>query len=150
MPHPYTRRQVLQGAGAALLSLGLLGPRLAIAEEGEAEAGWALEPARAATMTALVAALTLGPAAGVEPDAHAADFATFYATASPPFRELADGALDRLAPLTGMSVAEGYAALKDMTLDPTRQLDVADGLTLANLTFEAHERHEAGYFLATE
>ena len=148
MPHPCTRRQVLQGAGVALLSLGLLGPRLAIAEEGEA--GWALEPARAATMTALVTALTLGPAAGVDPDVYAADFATFYGAASPPFRELADGALDRLAPLTSMSVAAGYAALKDMTLDPARQLDVADGLTLANLTFEAGERHEAGYFLATE
>jgi hypothetical protein len=49
-----------------------------------------------------------------------------------------------------MDAHAGIATLKDMTLDPARQLDAADGLAIAGLTFGSHELHEAGYFLATE
>ena len=142
-----TRRQALQGAGAALLGLVLLGPRAALAEQGR---GLALDSKRAATMTALVTALTLGPAAGVDPETYTADFGAYYAAGSAPFRELADGALDRLAPLADIDAAAGYAALKDMTLDPARRLDAADGLMLAGLSFENDGSRQAGYFLATE
>ena len=136
MADPCTRRQALQGAGVALLSLGVFGPRLAIAEEGEAEADGALRARarRHGDSTRRSSHARAGCWRG--PGRLRGAFTTFYGTAGPPFRELADDALDRLAPLTGMSSEAGYAALKDMTLDPTRQLHVADGLTLANLTFE--------------
>ena len=77
-PHCCTRRQALQGAGAALLGVALLGPQAAIAD---GDLGPELDPARAATIAALVTALTLGPAAGVDADAYTTDFAAFYAQA---------------------------------------------------------------------
>jgi hypothetical protein len=130
-----------------LVGYAVLGPRVVLADDGDH--GVELDPARAATMTALVAALAAGPAAGVDPDAYTADFAAFYAASEPPFRGLADGALDRLAPLAEMGPVAGLAALEAMTFDPARRLDVADGLTLAGLTFGSEERGEAGYVLAT-
>jgi hypothetical protein len=145
--HSCTRRQALLGAGAALFGIVLLGPRVAVA--GEPNPAMALDPVRAATMTALIAALAVGPAAGVDPEAYAADFAAFYAASEPPFRGLADGALDRLTALTSMDPDAGLGALKAMAFDPARRLDVADGLTLAGLTFGDGERSRDGYFLAT-
>jgi hypothetical protein len=146
--HCYTRRRALQGAGAAFIGLALFGPRIAAADV--IEHGTDLAPARAATLTAIVAALALGPAAGVDPDAYTTDFAVYYAAGEPAFRELAEGALDHLAPLASMEPETGLATLKAMTFDPASQLDVADGLMLAGLTFGLEQRGGAGYFLATE
>ena len=146
--HRCTRREALQGAGAALAGFALLGPREAAAEE--VRAGLELDAARAATMTALVAALAVGPARGIDPEAYTADFAAFSAAGEPPVRALAEGALDRLRPLAAMNPEAGLAALTAMAFDPARRLDVADGLALAGLTFDGRERGGADYFLATD
>jgi hypothetical protein len=145
--HCYTRRRALQGAAAAFVGVALFGPRIADADAIEQETD--LAPARAATLTALVAALALGPAAGVDPVAYTTDFAAYYVTSEPDFRELADCALDHLEPLAAMEPSAGFAALKAMTFDPACRLDVADGLMLAGITFGREQRDGAGYFLAT-
>src|SRR4051794_21943382 len=107
--HRCTRREALHGAGAALAGFALLGPREAVAED--VRAGLGLDSARAATMTALVAALAVGPARGVDPEAYTADFAAFYAASEPPVRALAEGALDRLQSLAAMDPDAGLATL---------------------------------------
>ena len=141
----YTRRRALQGAGAAFVALALFGPRIADAEVVEPDT--ILAPARAATLTALVAALALGPAAGVDPDAYTPEFAAYYTAGEPAFRELADSALDRLAGLAAVEPVAGLEALKAMAFDPTRRLDLADGLALAGLQFGRADGREPGYYL---
>jgi hypothetical protein len=142
-----TRRSALQGAGAAFVALALFGPRIADAEV--VEHGTDLAPTRAATLTALVAALALGPAAGVDPDAYTTEFAAYYATAEPAFRKLARGTLDRLAGLAAMEPVDGLAALKTMAFDPARRLELADGLALAGLAFGRADGRGPGYYLTT-
>ena len=83
--HCCTRRRALQGAAAAFVGLALFGPRTADADV--IEHGMDLAPARAATLTALVAALALGPADGVDPVAYTTDFTAYYVTSEPEFRE---------------------------------------------------------------
>jgi hypothetical protein len=145
-PHGLTRREALQGAGASLLGLVLAGPASAYADDGT---GAGLDPAHAATLTAVVAALAQGPAAGVDPDAYTAGFTAFYRDSEPAFQHHAALALERLAPLAAMDAASAYAELQIMTLDPGRQLDAADALTLGGLSFEADDLRQAGYYLVT-
>ena len=65
-----TRRRMLEGTGAALLGAGLLG----VTARHAAANDTALDPTRAAALTALLAALAHGPAPALDTAAYADDW----------------------------------------------------------------------------
>jgi hypothetical protein len=146
--HRITRRRMLQSAGAALLGAGLLG----IAAKQAAADDTALDPTRAAVLTALLAALALGPAPALDTAAYADDFDAYYATAHEPFRRYVDDGLDALGAETAFMVAEPADAatlMQDWAAEPDRQLLVSRALELGSLTFEESELKMAGLALVT-
>src|SRR4051794_8191641 len=146
--HRMTRRRMLQGTGAALLGAGLLG---VVAKQAAADDS-ALDPTRAAALTALLAALACGPAPTLDTAAYADDFDAYYATAHVPFRRYVDDGLDAPGAETAFMVADpadAVALMQDWALDPDRQLLVSRALELGSLTFEESELKQAGLALVT-
>src|SRR5687767_6514710 len=90
--HRITRRRMLQGTGAALLGAGLFGTA---ARQASADPA-ALDPSRAAALTALLAALASGPAPELDTAGYADDFGAYYAEAHAPFRRYVEDGLDEL------------------------------------------------------
>ena len=143
-----TRRRMLQGTGAALLGVGLLGvaARQAVADDT------ALDPTRAAALTALLAALAYGPAPGLDTVAYADDFDAYYAVAHEPFRRYADDGLDALGAETAFMIAtpaEGAALMQGWAAEPGHQLLVSRALELGSLSFQEDELRTAGLALVT-
>jgi hypothetical protein len=144
-----TRRQALGMAAGAALAAGFAARRVPVAGAD------ALDPAvaRAATLAGILAALSVGPAAGRPAGALAAyrdEFWAYHAAADPPFRTWADGALDRVAAagdLAAMTPEAAYATLQAWAADPARQGVAADALELASLTFVEDELRQPGYAL---
>jgi hypothetical protein len=146
--HRYTRRRMLQGTGAALLGAGLLG----VAARQAAADATALDPARAAALTALLAALANGPAPELDTAAYADDLGAYYAEAHAPFRRYVDDGLDALGAETAFMVAppdEAAALMQRWAAEPGRQLLVSRALELGSLTFREDEFKTAGLALVT-
>ena len=146
--HRITRRRMLQGTGAALLGAGLLGVS---ARQARADST-ALDPARAAALTALLAALATGPAPELDAAAYADGFDAYYAAADAPFRSYVDDGLDALGAETAFMAApptEAAALMHGWVAEPNRQLLVARALELGSLTFEEDELKTAGLALVT-
>ena len=146
--HRMTRRRMLQGSGAALLGAGLLG-----VAAGQARADLtALDPARAAALTALLAALAHGPAPELDTAAYADGFDAYYAAANAPLRRYVDDGLDALGAETAFMTApptEAAALIEGWAAEPDRQLLVSRALELGSLTFEEDELKTAGLALVT-
>jgi len=143
-----TRRRMLQGTGGALLGAVLLG----VAARQAAADDTALDPVRAAALTALLAALALGPAPELDTVAYADDFDAYYAVAHEPFRRYADDGVDALGAETAFMVAPpaGAAALmQGWAAEPGHQLLVSRALELGSLSFEEDEFRSAGLALVT-
>jgi hypothetical protein len=146
--HRYTRRRMLQGTGAAVLGAGLLG---VVARRAEADAT-ALDLARAAALTALLAALATGPAPELDTAAYADDFGAYYAEAQAPFRRYVDDGLDALGAETAFMAAppdEAAVLMQAWAAEPGRQLLVSRALELGSLTFREDEFKTAGLALVT-
>jgi hypothetical protein len=146
--HRITRRRMLQGTGAALLGATLLGTA---ARQASADAS-ALDPARAAALTALLAALAKGPAPELDTAAYADDFDAFYGEAHAPFCRYVDDGLDALGAETAfMAAAPDEAAVlrQGWAAEPGRQLLVSRALELGSLTFQEDEFKTAGLALVT-
>lgn len=143
-----TRRRMLQSTGAAVLGAGLLG---VVAKQAAAD-DTALDLARAAALTALLAALAHGPAPALDTAAYADDFDAFYAAAPQPFRRYADDGLDALGAeprFMAAGPAEAAALMQDWAVEPDRQLLVSRALELGSLTFEESELKPAGLAIVT-
>ena len=143
-----TRRRMLQGTGAALLGAGLLG---VVAKRAAADDS-ALDPTRAAALTALLAALAQGPAPGLDTVAYADDFDAYYTVAPEPFRRYADDGLDALGAETAFMVAppsDAAALMLDWAVEPDQQLLVSRALELGSLRFEEDEFRSVGLALVT-
>jgi hypothetical protein len=143
-----TRRRMLQGSGAALLGVGLLG----VAARRAAADDTALDATRAAALTALLAALAHGPALGLDPAAYANAFDAYYSGAHEPFRRYADDGLDALGAETAFMLAapaDAAALMQGWAAEPGRQLLVSRALELGSLSFEEDEFRPAGLGLVT-
>jgi len=138
---------MLQGTGAALLGAGLLG----VAARQAAADDTALDPTRAAALTALLAALAHGPAPGLDTATYADDFDAYYSVAHGPFRRYADDGLDALGAETAFMVAPPAeaAALMQGWAEPGHQMLVSRALELGSLSFEEDEFRSAGLALVT-
>jgi hypothetical protein len=146
--HRMTRRRMLQGTGGALLGAVLLG----VAARQAAADDTALDPTRAAALTVLLAALTHGPAPGLDTAAYADDFDAYYAVAHEPFRRYADDGLDALGAETAFMVAapaEAAAVMQGWAAEPGHQMMVSRALELGSLSFEEDEFRSAGLALVT-
>jgi hypothetical protein len=143
-----TRRRMLQSTSAALLGAGLLG----IAAKQAVADDTALDPTRAAALTALLAALAHGPAPSLDTAAYAVGFDAYYAVAPEPFRRYADDGLDALGVETAFMVAppaEAAALMQDWAVEPGQQLLVSRALELGSLKFEEDEYRSPGLALVT-
>jgi hypothetical protein len=147
--HRITRRRMLQATGAALLGAGLFG---AAARQAPADVT-ALDPSRAAALTALLAALAHGPAPGLDTAAYADDLNAYYSVAHEPFRRCVEDGLDALGAETAFMVAppaEAAALMQGWAAEPGRhQLLVSRALELGSLSFEEDEFRSAGLALVT-
>ena len=146
--HRITRRRMLQGTGATLLGMGLLGTA---ARQASADAT-ALDPSRAAALTALLAALANGPAPELDKAGYADDFGAYYAEAHAPFRRYVEDGLDELGAEAAFMVAapdEAAALMQRWAADPGRQPLAARALELGSLTFQEDELKTAGLALVT-
>ena len=146
--HRYTRRRMLQSTGAALIGAGLLG---VAARRAEADVT-ALGPARAAALTALLAALAHGPASELDTAVYADDLDAYYAVADAPFRRYVDDGLDALGAETAFMAAppaDAAALMQGWAAEPGRQLLVSRALELGSLTFQEDELKTAGLALVT-
>jgi len=146
--HRITRRRMLQGTGAALLGAGLFGTA---ARQASADPA-ALDPSRAAALTALLAALASGPAPELDTAGYADDFGAYYAEAHAPFRcYVADG-LDELGAEPAFMLAppdEAAALMQRWAAEPGHQLLASRALELGSLTFQEDELKTAGLALVT-
>jgi len=138
-----TRRQLLIGAGGLGLAALLHAP-VARAD--------AVDAARLATLTTLLAAVACGPARGMTDQlagAYVERFSAYYGEADPHFRAYADAALDDID-ATGIRLLDGPAAFAEVEAwaakggAPAR---AAAALDLTNLAFEEDEARQAGYAL---
>jgi hypothetical protein len=142
-----TRRHALGAAAGTVLAARLGGT-----------AARAADPPRpslqAAALVAILSALACGPASGRPSSAsafYAADFWAYHATADPPFRTWADGALERVettGALSALAPEDAYAVLCGWAADPARQSLASDALELASLTFVEDEFRQPGFCLA--
>ena len=143
-----TRRRMLQGTGAALLGASLLG----VAARQAAADDTALDPMRAAALTALLAALAHGPAPGLDTAAYAEHFEAYYTLAPEPVRGYVDDGLDALGAETAFMAAapdEAAALMQGWAAEPGHQLLVSRALELGSLSFEEDEFKSAGLALVT-
>jgi hypothetical protein len=139
---------MLQATGAALLGAGLFG---AAARQAPADVT-ALDPSRAAALTALLAALAHGPAPGLDTAAYADDLNAYYSVAHEPFRRYVEDGLDALGAETAFMVAppaEAAVLMQGWAAEPGHQLLVSRALELGSLSFEEDEFRSAGLALVT-
>jgi hypothetical protein len=138
-----TRRQLLVAAGGMSLAMLLHAP--------PARAN-AVDPARLATLTALLGAVACGPADGLTDDmasAYVGRFAAYHPEADPYFRAYADAALDEIG-ATDIGLLDSPAALEQLKAwagDGRHAARAAAAVTLTTLAFEEVEAHQAGYAL---
>lgn len=142
-----TRRQLLAAAGGVSLAVLLHAPP---ARARGAEGG--ADGARLATLTALLAAMGCGPAAGMTPELAAVYVERYSAhmdAADPFLRAYAEAALDDLdrTGIAGREPAAAYAQLEAWARDGRHATRAAAALDLTNLPFDDDEARQAGYAL---
>jgi hypothetical protein len=138
-----TRRQLLVAVGGVSLA-ALLHVPPALADDPE--------PARLATLAALLAAVAYGPGGELTGDVAAAyveRYATYRDQADPYMRAYADASLDEIG-ATGITLLDppaAFAAIRSWAEDGTHAARAAAALDLTKLSFEEDEARQAGYAL---